>query len=179
MDIGIIASRYAKTLLRFATDNKEEQAVYAEMLALAEAFKRVPTLQQALVNPVVETKQKVAILQTAATTDAKPSSSTKQFLQLVVDNHRADLMLFIANAYASLYHKEKHIIRGRLIVPAKVSAETEQKLQKMVENRTNSKVEFTTEIDPKIGAGFILEYDTYRLDASLRTQMAELRRALN
>ena len=31
MDIGIISTRYAKTLLRFATDNKEEDRVYQEM----------------------------------------------------------------------------------------------------------------------------------------------------
>ncbi|MBR1446518.1 MAG: F0F1 ATP synthase subunit delta, partial [Alloprevotella sp.] len=44
--------------------------------------------------------------------------------------------------------------------------------------RTRSKVEFSTVVDPELGGGFVLEYDTSRLDASLRTQIQELRRTL-
>ena len=40
-------------------------------------------------------------------------------------------------------------------------------------------IEFEVEEDPEILGGFILEYDTYRLDASLRTQFNQLRRELN
>lgn len=178
MDIGIISSRYAKTLLRFATDNGEEQKVYEEMQILAESFRRVPALQQALLNPVLTAEQKEALLVSAAAGEKEPTASTRSFLRLVVANKRADLMTFVANTFVELYHREKHIIKGRLVVPTEVSEATAAKLRKMVEDRTQSHVEFTTEVNPAIGGGFVLEYDTYRLDASLRTQLAELRRNL-
>jgi len=178
MDIGIISTRYAKTLLRFAEENKEEDKVYREMQTLAESFRSVPALQQAMLNPVLTVSQKESLLSTAASGDDKPTDSTRAFLHLVAANKRAELMTFIASTYVELYHKSKHLIKGRLVVPVEVSKATEQKLRKMVEDRTQSKVEFTTEVDSSLGGGFILEYDTYRLDASLRTQLAELRRAL-
>ena len=178
MDIGIISSRYAKTLLRFAIDNKEEDRVYQEMQMLAQSFKDVPALQQTLLNPVLTVAQKEALLVSAAAGKAEPTASTRRFVQLVTENKRADLMIFIANSFVELYHRSKNIIRGRLIVPTEVSAATADKLRKMVEDRTRSKVEFTAETDPALGGGFVLEYDTYRLDASLRTQMAEIRREL-
>lgn len=179
MDIGIISSRYAKTLLRFAAENKEEDKVYQEMQTLAASFRSVPALQQAMLSPVLTAGQKENLLDTAAAGDGKPTETTKRFVRLVTQNKRADLMTFIANTYVELYHKSKHLVKGRLIVPVQVSKATEQKLRQMVESRTGgSNVEFSTDIDPTLGGGFVLEYDTYRLDASLKTQLRELRRVL-
>ena len=39
-------------------------------------------------------------------------------------------------------------------------------------------MEFEVCVDEKIEGGFILEYDTYRLDASLRTQLDQIHREL-
>ena len=44
-------------------------------------------------------------------------------------------------------------------------------MRKMVESRTNGTVEFATEVNPDIIGGFILEYDTYRMDASVKTKL--------
>lgn len=58
MDLGIISMRYAKALLTFAQELKEDEQVYAETTTLAEAFRLVPGLQQALLNPVLTLEQK-------------------------------------------------------------------------------------------------------------------------
>jgi F-type H+-transporting ATPase subunit delta len=41
----------------------------------------------------------------------------------------------------------------------------------MVESKTNGTVEFETEVDPDIIGGFILEYDTFRMDASVKSKL--------
>jgi len=41
----------------------------------------------------------------------------------------------------------------------------------MVEQRTKGTVEFKTEVNPELIGGFILEYDTYRMDASVKTKL--------
>ena len=41
----------------------------------------------------------------------------------------------------------------------------------MVESKTNGTVEFETEVNPDIIGGFILEYDTYRMDASVKAKL--------
>ena len=65
MDLGIIPMRYAKALLRFATEGHEEDRVYAEMTSLAQSFVKLPALQQAMINPVVTDEQKLQLLLTA------------------------------------------------------------------------------------------------------------------
>ena len=178
MDIGIVSVRYAKALLRFATENKEEQQVYAEMETLSNTFLKVQALQPALLNPVLTNDQKIELLASACVGNGEISSSSKRFIQLVTEKKRADLMLFIANAYMTLYRKAKGIIKGCLTVPTEISENICKRLQQIIENKTSNKVEFEVRVDEEIKGGFILDYDTYRLDASLRTQLNELKRAL-
>ena len=58
MDLGIISMRYAKALLRFAEEHKEDKQVYDETAQLAETYLTVPALQQAMLNPVLTDAQK-------------------------------------------------------------------------------------------------------------------------
>jgi F-type H+-transporting ATPase subunit delta len=101
----------------------------------------------------------------------KPSELTKSFIQLVLKEDRENVMQFMANSYITLFRKQKNVIRGKLTTAARVSAQTEQKMRQMVESKTNGTVEFETEVNPDIIGGFILEYDTYRMDASVKTQL--------
>ena len=112
---------------------------------------------------------KEKLLLTAA--GKKPSPLTKAFIQLVLKEDREGVMQFIANSYVTLYRQQKNVIRGRLITAAAVTPATEQKMRRMVESKTNGIVEFETEVNPDIIGGFILEYDTYRLDASVKTKL--------
>lgn len=178
MDLGIISARYAKALLRFAVENKEEDSVYAEMSMLAKAFKLVPALQQALLNPALNGEDKLRILLSAAQTDALLTQSTRAFMGMVVKRQRADVMLFISHSYAERYRKMKHIIEAHVVVPTAVNDDVVKHLQKLVEEKTQAKVVFQVTQDDSIGGGFILEYDTYRLDASVRAQLNTFRREL-
>lgn len=178
MDLGIISMRYAKALLRFAVENNQDEKVYVETEQMANAFFKIPALQHALINPIVTNEQKQQLLIAAACDNSKPSLSLQRFVELTVKKGRANLMVFIANSYGTLYRQMKHIIKGKLVVPAPISQDLVKKLQEMVESQSKCKVDFKVENDPSIEGGFILEYDTYRLDASVRSQLSKLQREL-
>jgi F-type H+-transporting ATPase subunit delta len=80
-------------------------------------------------------------------------------------------MQFIANSYITLYRQQKNIIRGKLTTAVAVLPATEQRMRQMVERKTQGTVEFESEVNPDIIGGFILEYDTYRMDASVRSKL--------
>ena len=169
MEIGVISVRYARALLKSATDAKIEEAVYTEMQQLARSYVEVPQLRFTIDNPMLSKEKKETLLLTAV--GKKPSALTKTFIQLVLKEDRENVMQFIANSYVTLYRQQKNIIRGRLITAAQVTPATEQKMRQMVESKTNGTVEFETEVNPDIIGGFILEYDTYRMDASVKTKL--------
>ena len=136
MDIGVISVRYARALLKSATDQKLEEKVYQEMMTIAKSYLEVPQLRQTIDNPMLSKDKKQMLLLTAV--GEKPSELTKSFIQLVLKEDRENVM---------------------------------QKMRQMVESKTNGTVEFETEVNPDIIGGFILEYDTYRMDASVKTQL--------
>ena len=169
MDIGVISVRYARALLKSATDQKLEEKVYQEMMTIAKSYLEVPQLRQTIDNPMLSKDKKQMLLLTAV--GEKPSELTKSFIQLVLKEDRENVMQFMANSYITLFRKQKNVIRGKLTTAARVSAQTEQKMRQMVESKTNGTVEFETEVNPDIIGGFILEYDTFRMDASVKAKL--------
>ena len=169
MDIGVISVRYARALLKSATDARLADQVYQEMMTMAKSYVEVPVLRQTIDNPMLSKDKKAMLLTTAA--GEKPSQLTRSFISLVLKEDRENVMQFMANSYVTLYRKQKNVIRGKLTTAARVSAATEQKMRQMVESQTQGTVEFETEVNPDIIGGFILEYDTYRMDASVRSKL--------
>lgn len=169
MDIGVISVRYARALLKAATAAKVEESVCQDMTTLAKSFADVPQLRQAIDNPMLSKDKKKELLVTAA--GAYVTDLTEKFIELVLTEERESFVHFMANSYVTLYRKQKNIIRGKLTTAVPVSPDTERKMRQMVENKTKGTVEFETQVRPEIIGGFILEYDTYRLDASVQSQL--------
>ncbi|NPD81564.1 F0F1 ATP synthase subunit delta [Prevotella sp. PINT] len=176
MDLGVISIRYARALHKSAVQTGCDEDVYNDMVTLASAYMDVPQLRHTIDNPMLPQEKKESLLKAAC--GAKPAELTMRFLKLVLQEGRETVMQLIAQSYITLYRKQKNIIHGRLITATAVSPETENKVRQMVEHRTNGTVEFLTEINPDIIGGFILEYDTYRMDASVKSRLQSILKQL-
>lgn len=174
MEIGVISVRYARALLKGATNAGIEDKVYDEMQTLAKNYTQISQLRFTIDNPMLAKGQKENLLRTACEGKKGVSEITKNFISLVLREGRENIIQFIANSYVTLYQKQKNITHSRLITATAVSDAIEQKMRQMVELRTQGTVEFQTEINPDIIGGFILEYGTYRLDASVQTQLRNI-----
>lgn len=213
--------RYARALLKAATDAKAEEKVYLEMQTLAKSYIDVPSLRRTIDNPMLAKDKKKTLLVVACggasglssktegtssqtkglssqeegdSSQAKEPSSqtngasfsqtkrlspqTERFIDLVLRGDREDLLQFMANSYVTLYRQQKNIIRGKLTTAVAVSEAVERKMRQMVESKTNGTVQFEAEVDPEIIGGFVLEYDTYRLDASVQSRLRSIQAQL-
>lgn len=177
MNTGVISVRYARALLKSANAQGAKDEVYADMQTLAQSYLTVRQLRSAIDNPMLPKEDKQMLLKSAC--GGNPCKQTLTFIDVVLKEGRENLIQFMANSYVTLYREEKNIISGRLITAVAVSDETEAKMRQMVEKRTNATVEFQTEVNPDIIGGFILEYDTYRMDASVQSQLRTILKELN
>ena len=177
MDLGLISVRYARALLKAGIEAKEADMVYADMQTLAGSYASTPALRVTIDNPMLSKKQKADLLQTAA--GGAPCGLTKRFLELVLKEDRESIMQFIANSFITLYRKHNNLISAKLTTACALDSKTEAKFRQMVEERTNGKVEFNTDVNPGIIGGFVLEYDTYRMDASVKRQLNTILSQLN
>lgn len=176
MDIGIVSSRYAKALLKFATEKGENEEVYRSLMVLGDSFVRVPMLRDTLNNPVLDDEKKFNLLNMAS--GNTKSECLKQFFRLMIKKHRISMAQFIAHSYVSAYRKQQHLIHSQLTVPVVLDESTIERLKKLVKAKTSNEVEFVVEVDPSIIGGFVLEYDTYSFDASIRTKLNRIKKQL-
>ena len=177
MDIGVISVRYARALLKSATEAKIEAQVYQDMQLLAKSYIDVPALRQTIDNPMLAKEKKQMLLHTAIGGE-RASALSKSFVALVLKEGRESMIQFMANSYVTLYRQQKNIILGKLTTATRVSATMEQKMRKVVEAKTQGTVEFETQVDPDIIGGFVLEYDTYRMDASVKSRLNDILQTL-
>ena len=178
MQLGILSMRYAKALLRFSVENGESDKVYTETQTLAQSFLHIPALQKSILSPLLSCQNKAELLLVAACGKAQPSKTLKKFIDLVIRKKRLDVLQFTAHSYGTLYRKQNGLIQSKLVIPSEVPESLLDKFKKIIADRSSCKVDFQIEINPDIEGGFILEYDTYCLDASVRTQLAKIKRKL-
>lgn len=176
MDIGIVSSRYAKALLKFASAHEQTEQVFEGMKVLRDSFLKVPRLKVVLSDPVLPAEKQYRLLYVAA--GQSRSRCLQEFFRLVVKNRRVTLMPFIANSFIDSYRTQKNIVQCKLTVPAKLSDATIDRLKTMVEKKTRKNVDFALHIDPAIIGGFIIEYDSQCLDASVAGRLRELRKQI-
>lgn len=164
--------RYARALLKSASELNNEDAVCRDMLCLGRCYLEVSQLRSAIANPMLQADKKEALLVTA--TGSEPTELTRRFLALVLKEGRENALQFMAASYVTLYRKQKNITCGRLITATAVTPAIEEKMRQMVESKTRGTVEFNTEVNPDIIGGFILEYDTYCMDASVKSGLRKI-----
>ena len=172
MDLGLISVRYARALLKASNQEQQSEQVYADMQTLTAEYVNVPELSVTIANPMLSREQKEALLITA--TGSTKCELPCRFIRLVLKEGRANIMQFIANSFVSLYREQNNLIHAKLSTAVALTPETESKLRKLVESKTNGKVEFKTSVDDELIGGFVLEYDTYRLDASVKRQLSTI-----
>ena len=169
MNQGLIPSRYAKALYKFAVEKGKADRVYVLMKNLEAAFAAQPRLQEVMNNPYIAVDDKTRLLMTAAEAE-KTDSCYVDFLKLLVENKRIDFSRGIALAYLDIYREENNIYLVRLI-----TAEID-KLHDLVKRHLNgASMEFSRTVDPELIGGFVININSERLDASISNELKQLR----
>ena len=148
MNTGVISRRYATALLKYVTESGHGEQVYAQVKALLSDPDLAP-------QPLSEDLQK--------------------FTALLVRNGRIELVKLIFSSFLRQYEAQAgiHVARLRTAVD---SPALQEKLRAFVREKIGGTVEFTTEVDPGLIGGFVLEVDGCRMDASVARQLGDIRK---
>ena len=177
MNLGVISVRYARALLKEAVIEHQEDVLYAEMQTLLHSYFTVHELKIAVDSPMLSNEEKQNLLELAC--GGKVCALTQKFIRLILKKNRGELLQFMAASYVSIYRELKHITLSLLTTASPVDLETEQKVKQLIESYTHGEVEFSSKVDTDLIGGFILEYDSYRMDASVQTKLRKVLSALN
>lgn len=176
MNEGMISTRYARAILSFAKDKKAEESVYIDMKKIVSAFSKSQDLRTAFNNPVLSIKQKRSLLE--AILENSPSEIMQRVFDLVSERERFSKFFLIAQSYIATYRKLKNINLVKLVIADKPDEKTIEQLKVLSSKIRDGVVDFDIDIDKRIDGGFILYVDTFRLDASVKSQLENIRNKL-
>ncbi len=178
MDQGLIPHRYAKALYKLACERGKAERFCCLMQALSAAFAAEPDLDKAVTNPFVSNDDKMKLLSTAAGTAADDTTFT-DFLKLLIDNRRIDMVRLMAIAYEDIYRKANNIRRVNVVAAAPLAPQQEKRLKELIEKHLgDDKKEYETSVDTDLIGGFVVNIDSERLDASVKNELKQLQQSL-
>lgn len=176
MSAGRIASRYAKSLIQLAEEQKKLDRVLEDVESFRSLVKESADFRNFIKSPIIQLGKKKAILNKLFS--GKYDDLTLKFLEILTQKQREILLPEIAEEFV-LQYKTKMQISTAVVTVAKELSDANLKLiQEKLEKSgvAFSKVELTVKKDPSIIGGFILEMDNLIYDASVANQFNQLKK---
>ncbi len=170
-----VAHRYAKSLIDLAQEQNKLDVIKADMDTLRGMAANRDFLLL-LRSPVVSVQKKMAVIN--ALLPGKVDEMTLSFVRLMVNKGREAALPEIAVAYLDQFKEIRHIstVKVTSAVPLSQAALDEIKANLVKSGVTESKIDLHTSIDPELIGGYILEFEGRIYDASVASQLADMRK---
>lgn len=177
MDQGLIPRRYAKALYAVGIERSDTANLYQLMQALGKAFADTPGLAATVANPFVSDADKSSLLiKAVGGNDGKPDVTYVDFLKLLEKNKRTALARDIARAYVDLYRQQNAIYRVDICSAAPMGERERARLEQIIAKHVGEgTIEYNYTTDPSLIGGFTVTVNSERLDASVSSQLKQLR----
>ena len=175
MNEGLIPRRYAKALYKVAVERGDSDRLYILMDRLSEIARTESSIVDTIANPFVSVNDKCDLLKTAAG-EGSDNATFVDFLKLLADNRRLDMVFAIARDYAALYRQQNNIYKVDGVSAAKMESVEEERLKKIIEQNINGgTMEYSCRVNPDLIGGFTVTIDNRKLDASVSNELKQLR----
>jgi len=173
----VLAKRYAKALFQVGKDEKSLEKFSKTLTEMAQLYADYPEVADGLTNPIYpqEVREKVMEHLVGA---MKASPMMANFLNLLVQKRRTDVLPDIAEVFQSMVDEENNVCQGVVVSASKVSAGLNKKIKTTLEKITGKQVVVTNEVDSTIIGGIIAKVGDLVLDGSIKSQLKGLEESI-
>ncbi len=177
MIFKMCAERYAGALFAVAAENKELDAVTADIRTIDEIFEKVPEIRKYCLSANIATDNGKIVIEEAFIKYLK-NAKCANTLRVMAENRRISSLPFLAeHFFAILAEKE-----NRVTISAQFATEPDpeivEKLKKKMSNKTGKVVELNLDVNPELLGGFILKWSDRMLDNSVKGRLKSLKKVI-
>lgn len=171
-----VVRRYAVTLLDAAAETGVADDVARDLEGLQATLNGSTDLQEFLSNRLVDGQLAATTL--AAVFDGKVNTLVLNFLKMVAQRRRANLLGIIVDTALRVLAERAGIATAEVRCAAELTAEQIDRLQERLSAHTGNRVQVEVQIDPDLRGGIIARIGDTVFDGSVETQLARLHRRL-
>lgn len=164
-----VATRYAKSLIDLAQEQKALEPMREDMALFVSTLKANTELQAVLRNPIIAHSKKKSILH--AIFGEKVSKVTLSFFDIMVNKGRGEILFPAALEFVNQYNVIKNIINAKVVSASALSEANLQALKAEVAGITGGSVILNASVDPDLIGGFVLTVGDRQIDTSIATDL--------
>jgi F-type H+-transporting ATPase subunit delta len=168
-----IAAVYARSLFEVAQDQDKLDDVREQLGAFADALSETRELQVFLFSPYFSTAEKEEGLDRVVS-DADPV--ILNFLKLLIEKHRMPVLFRIRAIFDALWEEENKLLPVSITSAVELDEAVVKQLVDRIAEQTDRTVEVTSQVDPDILGGIVVQVGNSVLDASVRNRLEQLRK---
>jgi len=176
MNYSKIAVRYAKAVFLLAEEKKQLVEIADDMDTLLKIEKEVPEILDLYNNPILSSTDKKKVM--AGLVGKSFNKITMDFLNLIIDNKREAHISGVSRNYIKRYREHLGIKNATLITAVKIDDAKRNEIIEIVKKAYNADVELESKEDASLIGGFVLQVEDLRFDASISTQLKNIKQEL-
>ncbi len=168
-----VATRYAKSIIDLAEENKVLEVIKKDMELFAQTLRANHELQAVLANPIIGHAKKIRILE--AVFGDKINKVTDSFFKIMVNKSRAEILYATSKEFINQYNIIKHIDRAYVVSATPLSEENKKKIIAELKAATGGSIELHTKVDESLIGGFVLTIGDRQVDTSISSSLNRLK----
>ncbi len=172
----VISTRYANALMESSIEKNSFEKVMHDIELINGTLKSSKDLRSVLGNPVISSKKKANVLNEIF--EGKVSGDVKNFLELIVNKGRENILYEICNRFLQLCDEKLNRIKVEVTSAVELTSEQKENIVKKLEEITHKKVVATYTLDNSIIGGFKARFNDTVIDASVHHQLELLKKKL-
>ncbi len=171
-----IAKKYSNAYYEMAKSNNKQEQIYNDLLFINETISANQQLNDFLTSPLIKNEDKKEVI--TKLFSIHTDKLTLEFLYLLTDNNRLNILKEILNQYAKIYNTENNIIKPIIISAVELNEIQKNKLNEKLEDKLSKKVIPAYQIDKEIIGGIIIEIEDKTIDCSIKTKFENMKKQL-
>ena len=168
-----IAEVYSRSLFEVAKERGVLDRVHEELGQFAGALDGSRDLQVFFFSPYFSSQEKKEGIG-ALVDDA--DENFVRFLELLAERHRMPAIFRIRREFDRLWRRENRLLPVSVTSAVELDSELVEGIGKRIEEQTGQRVELSSEVDPDVLGGLVLQVGNMVLDASVRNRLERLRK---
>jgi F-type H+-transporting ATPase subunit delta len=168
-----VAGPYAEALLDLAKLSDALKETTNDMNIVSDFLKSSSDLKKFLGNPLITRDAKKSVINDIF--GECISGSTLNFLLLLVDRTRIQILENIAQKFLSLSYEQESIQIAKITSSIQLSEEQQREIGRKLKKITSAKrIKLALRVDPQLIGGFTIEIGSKMIDTSIRSQLNQI-----
>lgn len=172
MLVSKASRRYANALLEIALVQNSVEEMLNDMLTIKSTIEGSRELLLFLRSPIVKPTDKQQALQKIF--EGKVSKTVSQFITLITEKGRENILDQIANAFVEAYNQHAGIITVEVKTAKALSDKQAKELTAMLEKTTSKKVNLDFSVIEELRGGISIKIDDTVIDATIKHKLEQL-----